>query len=334
VTGRVRALVLATAMTGAKAASAEPAARFVYLRGHDTDGCPAESDVRVAVQTRLGYDPFSTYAASTMFVEVTRDASGYAANLKLVDAESSVKGDRTLHVQGRCAELMDAMALTISIAIDPMSVTRNGPPPDAPPQEKPVDATTSPIETPLPPPPEPAREQPSTASATAPPLQIFAMLGPVASLGAAPTLAIGGLVGADAKLGRFVFGIEGRADLPASAESDAVAGVHVKSSLLAGSLFGGMREGPFFAAAVASVGRFAATANGSLATERERDALFLAAGLRVGAALELSKRFEARMWAEALANLQRHTLTVSGQTAYEYPIASGTLAVSVAYRFQ
>jgi hypothetical protein len=120
-------------------ALALPSARLVYLRGRGTDSCPSEAEVRQAVQQRLGYDSFASNAASTMFVEVTAVTGGYTAQLKLIDGENVVRGDRALHLRGRCAELMEAMALTISIAIDPMSVTRSGPPEDAPPAEKPVE---------------------------------------------------------------------------------------------------------------------------------------------------------------------------------------------------
>ena len=118
-----------------------PSARFVFLRGPGTDSCPSDADVRQAVQTRLGYEPFSSYAPSTMFAEVSAVNGGFTANLRLADAENAVHGARQLHVQGRCADLMDAMALTISLAIDPMSVTRSGPPEDAPPAERSVDTS-------------------------------------------------------------------------------------------------------------------------------------------------------------------------------------------------
>ena len=85
-------------------ARAASSARFIYLRGQGTESCPAESEVREAVQTRLGYDPFSSYAASTMFAEVTTVSGGFSANLKLVDAANVVRGDRVLRVQGRCSD--------------------------------------------------------------------------------------------------------------------------------------------------------------------------------------------------------------------------------------
>jgi hypothetical protein len=327
---RGRSGVLLTIVMISAPAYAEPAARLVYLRGKDTETCPAETDVRVAVQTRLGYDPFSSYAASTMFVEVSREGPGFAANLKLVDGDNAVKGERTLHARGQCAELMDAMALTISIAIDPMSVTRNGPPPDAPPREKEVEMPPPSAITPETAAPETGeRSNPTPERAPLP--ELSAAIGPLASLGAAPSLAAGATIGVDARLGHFVAGLEGRGDLPASTEAGGLG--RVKSSLLAGSLFAGAREGPVFVCAVGSVGRYAVSSSDVAATN-DRSALLLDVGLRVGAALRLTDRVEARIRAEMLANLQRHTLTISGQTAYEYPIASGDLGAALAVRFK
>lgn len=317
--------VVAAALLAHSTAHAMPSARFVYLRGKGTDTCPAETEVRAAVQSRLGYDPFSSYAASTMFAEVTAVGSGFSANLKLLDAANVVRGDRVLQVHGRCAELMEAMALTISIAIDPMSVTRNGPPEDAPPAEKPVDTT-------LPPapdrPPDPD-ETPQPAFAKPEALLLSAGLGPLVSLGSSPALAFGGALFLNARLGRLVAGIEGRGDLPASA-SVADRG-RVESSLLAGSVVLGAREGAIFACAVGSLGRLSATSS-DVAEARERHAPYLAAGLRVGIALPISERFELVGRLDALANVLRHTIELSGRSAYEYPAATGSASVGIAAR--
>src|SRR5262245_33238085 len=75
---------------------ATPAARLVYLRGKGTETCPSEGDVRDAVQARLGYDPFSVQAPSTMFVDMTAVNGGFAASLRLVDGSNGVRGDRVL----------------------------------------------------------------------------------------------------------------------------------------------------------------------------------------------------------------------------------------------
>jgi hypothetical protein len=311
------------------AAHAVPSARLVYLRGKGTESCPSEGAVRHAVERRLGYDPFSSYAPSTMFAEVTAgEHESFTASLKLVDADNSVRGDRKLQVRGACSELMDAMALTISIAIDPMSATRNGRPDDAPPLEKSVEPLTQPEESP------PNEQEPDQAQTSAAPKErpmFFVGAAPITSLGAAPAVALGGGVFADARLGHLQGGIEARANLPASASAGPLG--RVSSSLIAGSIFAGRREGPLFAGLIGSVGRLSATSS-DVATSRDTSALYLGAGLRIGVAYPLTEAVELRLRTDVLANILRHDLEISGRTAYTYPVASVSIGAGVGIRFR
>ena len=327
------------------AAHAAPSARFIYIRGKGTETCPSETEVREAVHVRLGYEPFSILATSTMFIEVTAVKRGFAANLKLVDAGNNVRGDRVLEVRGNCADLMDALALTISIAIDPMSIARDE---TTPPAIADVDTTAAETEPVV----ESASHSPTlddeapaspavaeSASESRPleatkadgrPSRVASVaVGPVVSLGSAPALAVGGAFGVDGRLGLLFGGIEGRADLASSAETSGPR--RVQGSLLAGTLFAGVREGPFFATGVVLLGRISATSSG-VADPRDASALLLATGARVGLAVPLTDRLEARARAEVLANLTRHTLELGGQEVYEYPAALGSVSVGVAMR--
>lgn len=312
----------------ASAARAEPAARFIYVRGEGTEACPSEWQVREAVVTRLGYDPFSSYAASTMFAEVTASGTGFTATLKLVDGESVVRGDRQLRVEKSCGHLMEAMSLTISIAIDPSSVTRAGQPPDAPPREKTVETVP---ETPAPdmPAAEPAPiANPRARSRSA--LTFWIGLGPVAGVGTAPAPSIGGTVTLEGRTHGLVGGLESRADMSSSSSGERVG--RVQSSLAAASIYGGVRSGALFVAAVASAGRLAATSS-DVSTVRTTSALVGAAGVRVGFGVGLTERLELRARGELLANLTPHTLEIDGQAAFRYPIASANVAAGLAVRF-
>lgn len=325
-------VILAACMLAmVRRASAEPAARFIYLRGAGTETCPSEADVRQGVQVRLGYDPFSSYAASTMFVEVSTTKDGYSANLKLVDGDNSVRGDRLLTVQHGCADLMDAMALTISIAIDPMSVTRNGPPPDAPPVERPVDTTLPSLAVKESEPShdavEPYPKEPLGGSKPV----LSVSLGPTASLGVAPALSAGGALAIDLQIGRLLGGVEGRVDLSASASTGQRG--NVESSTIGGALFAGVRERAFSVCAVGTLGRLTATSS-DVAVAKEATALVAATGLRIGLGIPLSDVVEVRARAEILANLTRHALGISGEAAYRYPVASGDVGAALAVRFQ
>jgi microcompartment protein CcmL/EutN len=333
-------------------ARATPSARFIYVRGKGTETCPSEQAVRHAVHVRLGYDPFSIFATSTMFAEVASAKGGYTANLKLVDAENTVRGDRVLKVQGDCAELMDAMALTISIAIDPMSVTRSARPAEAPPPEgdiapSPTSSTSMP-ESSRTQPPSSSMQEESLAEASAAPDEsdrtragaaesarsrapaLHVSLWPLVNFGSAPAPSVGGAFAVEGSIGRIVGAIEGRADLPSSARASEVG--RVQSSLLAGAVFAGVRAGPVFGGAVGMLGRLAATSS-DVAESRDQDGLLVATGLRVGIAIPISQTIEARARAEILANLLRHTLEISDREVFAYPIALGSVGLGLAVRF-
>jgi hypothetical protein len=308
-------------------AAALPAARLVFTRGAGTESCPSEAQVREAVRDRLGYDPFNSYAASTMLVEVTANG-GYRAHLKLVDQDNGVHGDRVLEAKTDCGELMNAMALTISIAIDPESVTRTGPPEGSPPVERPVSNLPSLSNGPEAPPPEDPEPVRKEAKPTEP-MKLAVALSPLISVGSAPGVAFGGALGVDAQRGWLVLGVEGRLDAPASRD---VSLGRVESWLVAGSLFAGVRVSWFYAAAVGSLGRLAATSE-DVAASRDSSALYAGAGARVGVGIPLSERLELRGRLEFLATLVRHRLEISQEKAYEYPVASGNVGIGLAYRF-
>ncbi|MFO0677084.1 MAG: hypothetical protein U0169_11140 [Polyangiaceae bacterium] len=102
-----------------------PAARLVYVRGSGAESCPDEDELRRAVATRLGYDPFFPTASSTLIADVERAKGRFVAHIKLVGDDDVTRGARRLEHGGpSCADMIDTMALSISIAIDPESLTR------------------------------------------------------------------------------------------------------------------------------------------------------------------------------------------------------------------
>src|ERR1700733_3558820 len=124
----------------ARTARADASSRLVYVRGPGAEQCPGEQAIRAAVRTRLGYDPFFPWAHDALFVDVTHTGGTFHVELKLVDADNLQRGARSLTVKGTdCGAVVDALALTISLTIDPDSVTRGTqpapPPPPAAPSE-------------------------------------------------------------------------------------------------------------------------------------------------------------------------------------------------------
>lgn len=322
---------MALATTGN--ARASTTARLVYLRGTGTESCPDQGELRDAVAARLGYDPFTPFALETLFTEVDKEPNGFVARVKLVGHDNTVRGARTLQTTGPCSDLMASLALTISIAIDPMAGTRKGPPAGLPPGERevaPVETAPSsprsgePIEdVPPAPPPEPA-PQPSSRVALA------VGAGTLGSVGYAPGAAVGFAIFARARAGDVSLTLEGRADLPAGA--GASGGGRVESSLLAATLLPCGHVGLVFGCVRGSLGRLAAQGV-DVTDPGSTGVLWAAVGLRAGAELPLGRVFAIRLHVDGDALVTRYTLRIGGVTRFRYPAAAGGIGLAVAATF-
>jgi hypothetical protein len=334
----------ATLALQARGAAADTSrrARLVYLRGQGTEPCPAEAELHDAVAARLGYDPFSTWAQDTLFVELGKDPQGgFLARVKLVDVESNVRGERELHARNECKDLVPTMALTISLAIDPMAGTRNGLPEDTPPSEKPVDLDAGAAhandtndaknkdETLVP---------PATSPAATDRVIWGGGVGMLGALGGAPSANVGFALFGEGRYKWASLGVEGRIDVPASADVDpqrlapATTGVRVSSWLAAGVLrVCGHLDG-FFACGLGMVGSLRATGL-SVSSPSETGALYGAAGLRGGYEVPLSTWLSIRGQLEGDAVLTRYALQIGNSEVYRYSPFAGNLGLDLVARF-
>jgi hypothetical protein len=219
------------------AALAAPSARLVYLRNPGAESCPDETAIRSAVSARLGYDPFLAFARATMIAEISRERNAYGARIKLVDDQNVVRGTRELVYDGKeCADIIDMMALSMSIAIDPHSLLAPSKPdadeakaessPEAEPESSPPENVPEPPKTPTTPPKAPP---PAPATARA---HLEVGLGAALWTGAAPDANLSGTAFARLRYARLSLGLEGRADIPASRE---VSSATLETSLVLGS---------------------------------------------------------------------------------------------------
>ena len=86
--------------------------------------CPDQLQLRSATVARLGYDPFVASAPTTLYATFSRTNRGLRGGIKLDDPSRENSGTRQIEsISGDCAELGKAMALAISIAIDPLRAT-------------------------------------------------------------------------------------------------------------------------------------------------------------------------------------------------------------------
>src|SRR6185369_12023362 len=94
--------------------------RLVYERAPDASVCPDEATLRSAVTTRLGYDPFADDASAVVRARVGRTKTGLEGSVEYLDEAHGSQGPRKLSsTGGDCTELSSAIALTITILLDP-----------------------------------------------------------------------------------------------------------------------------------------------------------------------------------------------------------------------
>lgn len=327
-------LALAGLALASREAHAAPSARLVYLRDAEASSCPDESAVRAAVAARLGYDPFMAFAPSTMFAEIRREGADYKGSVKLVDPHNVVRGARELvHTGEPCSELVDAMALSMSIAIDPLSLTGPRPNDDEPRMEPPAEDRA-----PAPPSVEPPASGPVRAPDRAgpvndreppPPLHLALGLGPALSVGTAPAPAVGARVGVFVTRGSLGLFLEAHGDLEASR---ALARGRVGTSLVEGQLGACYHYRSLFGCGTASLGALSASAEGISAPRTDVGA-HASLGARVGLELELAAPLFLRLQLDGAAVLTPHALAVDGEEVTSLSVFAASASSLFAARF-
>jgi hypothetical protein len=309
-----------------------PSAVLVYERADAAAGCPDEAGVRNAVSGRLGYDPFTGMSDRTVVARIRRAARGLVADVELRDAAGALRGSRQLtSTKGDCRELAAAMDLAISIAIDPLVLSRPSAPAPAPVLAPPAPTAGTPAASA--PPAPPAMPPPAVVVPPGGPrdrITVRTSLGTVASLGSAPGLALGFTAQVGLRWRLASVGLEGRADLPASADIADLG--RVKSSLLVATLAPCGHGRLLLACALVSVGTLQG-AGERVAQPRQESTFYAAAGARLGAELPLVRVLYLRVHLDLLATLTRTTLHLDDKPAWITPPVSGALGISVGASF-
>lgn len=311
-------------------ANARPSARLVYSRPAGAESCPDERALRAAVAERVGYDPFFAWAKQAIVASMSpADKSGFVARIRLVDEQGIEYGTRELHVDGACADLLDAAALAIAIAIDPQSLLR------APVLRPPV--TERPPAPEEPPPtvaPAPGAEEDSAPEPgplpEGAPITFDGIAGVVGSAGVAPALAVGARLGAAVRWRDASVSLEGRVDAPAS--RPARGGGRASSWLAVVTLAPCAHAGPLFACALVQAGQM--RASGEAPGGLDQWAPWWAIGGRLGLLAPLSDRTALRLGSDLVGNLARQPLNLNGYTVWEAPPVAESLGADVVVHFR
>ena len=114
--------VASVALVAVAPADAWAGARATLVFSADGSTCGGSQAMREAVAARLGYDPFRPEAELTVTVEIRAKRSKLDGRIGFARGEESV-GERSVAGRlGACPSLMDSLALSISLALDPDAV--------------------------------------------------------------------------------------------------------------------------------------------------------------------------------------------------------------------
>ena len=345
--------ILVIALCGARAQAAPgDATRLDYARSDRAASCPDREALQSAVVKRLGYDPFFPVARQTIVVQVLASEVGLHAEMHLVDADGIIRGSRELSEQREhCDELVAALALAISIALDPSAALGEGPAdaqpaataeatkPTGPESDRPAEAQTKASQS------APATQPAAAGSATkrrAPPTKtqpqrhpkgtpIGLRAGVFGSLGVAPALAAGFRFGASVRRNWFELAAEFSDQLDASRTANE--GGSVIGSLAEGTLAPCVASHTLAACGLLNLGSLKSQGKDVPQPVNQRS-LYAALGVRVELSPQLFDRLHLLVNADAFKSLTPITLRLHGEDIWHTPFVSLAASLGLEWRFQ
>jgi hypothetical protein len=297
--------------------------RLHYQRGPGAESCPDEDQLREAIATRLGSDPFSDNGKRLLEITIGGQGEGLEAHIGLVGETGATSGQRDLVSKSReCHDLATVLVLTASMVLDPLPP----PAPDSPPETP---------KTPTPP------AQPHVAEAVATPLTSPVESAPSAT-GLGVGFAVSGAVGAvpSPSLGLalelgyawtlFSLALDAQAILPAHQELSTGS---VASSQFTAVLVPCVTHWHLGACGLISAGATRVAASG-IEPAGSHSLPFFGLGGRVYGGLPLLGWLEARLQLDVLAPLTQTSIVLDGRTTWTAPAVSGSAGLALVARFR
>jgi hypothetical protein len=308
-------------------------ARLVYSRTAEAESCPDEDALRRAVATRVGYDTFFPWAKRTIVATIARTDGAFVATVDLVDEDGIRHGGHQLRTEGACAELLDAVALAVAIAIDPKLLLAVPPPKEAAPEPAPTEAAPAvpvvPERTATPPSADRNESKAREPSQTPSPFRFEASLGAAGAIKVTPSPTFGGTLGGAVRWKSFSLGLEGFIGAPASSSPKN------DGTLSAWPVFGALvpcaHLGPAFGCAVAEAGAVYASGEGSGA--KSSPSAWVSVGGRIGALVPIRDRFFVRARVDLLGDATPANFFLNGMSQWKAPLITGSLGADAVVRF-
>lgn len=322
--GRV-ARWLAAVILGSTTAEAHEAVSLEYRVGEGAEACPDREVLVRSVRDRVGDEALTPDGPRVIYVRVERRDEKFVGIVSARSRAGVPATTRELTSGGACSELIEALALSISVAIAPESLLRPAPPSaPAPPDTAPAIG------------PGDSHWRGDRAVAAAPrahgdatAIALSAGLGGVATQGETPSAVPGALAYVAARRGIWGAALEGQ--VTAWGKADTARGAVASRSTMA---LASACAHYALAFACATGGAGVVTARGDVRVGRSASAAVAFAGPRLGVAIPFaSDRLELRAHVDALLALTRHRLAVDETPVYAYAPGRIAGAVAVGARF-
>jgi hypothetical protein len=289
--------------------------------------------VREAVKKRLGYDPFFPSADKTIVARVLRDATQLRGEVELIDEHGIQVGRREFAAPlEQCDQLVRAIALSISIAIDPQSAETYSKGPKetvaADPPENQPDLPGNPVTQRALVAAVPRATTPAKPALALLPWLWSAGLGPTLQFQVLPRVALGAAAFAALRSGAWSLALEGELALPVTTTED---DVELRSSSFALRVVPCGHWGVAFACQVTALRWLSATGS---ASDQGGSAFSLALGARLGAEVPLSGSFGVLGYGDLLLTPMPVQLRSEGSKVWEMPVASGGLGIAGVLHFR
>jgi hypothetical protein len=310
---------------------------LVYARGPGAEACPEQAVVREAVKKRLGYDPFFPSSDKTIIVRVLRDGERLRGEVELIDENGTQVGRREFFAPlQQCDPLVHAMALSVSIAIDPKSAETYGQgPPDATPADSGKNQADSQESAAAPPERSVARAAPASSSVSAtkpapqaPPWLWSVGLGPTVQFGSLPQPALGASAFGAIQRAAWSLAFEAELDLPVTTTEQAV---ELRSSSFALKALPCWHWRFASACQVTALRWLSATGNFSNSSGTGRS---LSLGARVGAELPITASLSGVAYADLLVTPVPVRLLSEGHEVWRTPLFGGGLTIAAVVHFR
>jgi hypothetical protein len=328
--------VVALSAPTANAGAPEFHAKLHYDVDTALPGCWDEADFRKKVAHRVGYESFRDDATAIVSVRVDGATGAIGGNVDWQDASGAKMGERHFVAKdGNCGKLLAEMAFAVALQIQMLGLAPKAAPDTPSTDEGKGMPNPSP---PSPPPPEPA-PRPSTEITTKveePPKTrprgtMWLGLGPLAEAGVAPSPLLGGRVFFGLRRGDLSFELGAETSYPRSFRRWGGSGF--RELLLAGSAALCHHQGFASGCLLGQAGELRLAGEGL--DVRMSPAAFVAhAGVRLGAAVELSQSWFAALHVDGLVLLTPCTVEISGSRVWEMPRLAAFAGLDLAARFR